>query len=70
MKSNKYAILVKNMSKDFVIYGDRPNTLKEKIIRFGKNKKEINHVLKNINLSIAIDFTSSNGYPQYSDSLH
>ena len=24
----------------------------------------------NINLSIAIDFTSSNGYPQYSDSLH
>ena len=52
MKSNKYAILVKNMSKDFVIYGDRPNTLKEKIIRFGKNKKEIHHVLKNINLSI------------------
>lgn len=52
MKNNKYAIVVKNMSKDFVIYGDRPNTLKEKIIRFGQNKKEIHHVLKNINLNI------------------
>ena len=52
MKSNKYAIVVKDMSKDFIIYGDRPNTLKEKIIRFGKNKKEVHHVLKNINLNI------------------
>jgi ABC-type polysaccharide/polyol phosphate transport system ATPase subunit len=52
MRENKYAIVVKDMSKDFVIYGDKPNTLKEKIIRFGKNKKEIHHVLKNINLKI------------------
>ena len=52
MKNDKYAIIVKNMSKDFVVYGDRPNTLKEKIIRLGKNKKEVHHVLKNINLNI------------------
>lgn len=52
MKNKKYAIEVKDMSKDFNIYGDRPNTLKEKIIRFGQNKKEVHHVLKNINLNI------------------
>ena len=52
MKKNDYAIKVINMSKDFVIYGDRANTLKEKIIRFKNSKKEIHHVLKNINLKI------------------
>ena len=52
MKNKKNAIEIKNMSKDFVIYGDRANTLKEKIIRLGKSKKEIHHVLKNINLEI------------------
>ena len=52
MKKNKYAIVIKNMSKDFIIYGDRPNTLKERIIRIGKNKKEVHHVLKNIDLNI------------------
>ena len=52
MKNKKNAIEVKNMSKDFIIYGDRANTLKEKIIRLGKSKKEIHHVLKNINLEI------------------
>lgn len=49
---SKYVINVKNMSKDFVIYGDKANTLKEKIIRFRSNKKEIFHVLKNIDLKI------------------
>lgn len=49
---NKYAICVENMSKDFNIYGDKSNTLKEKIIRFAKSKKETRHVLKNINLKI------------------
>lgn len=52
MKNKRNAIEVKNMSKDFIIYGDRANTLKEKIIRIGKSKKEIHHVLKNINLEI------------------
>ncbi len=47
-----YAIKVENMSKNFVIYGDKANTLKEKIIRLGKSKKEVKEVLKNINLTI------------------
>lgn len=46
------AIEVKNMYKDFIIYGDRANTLKEKIIRFNNTKKETRNVLKNVNLTI------------------
>ena len=38
------------MNKDFIIYGDKANTLKEKIVRFNKNRKEIRKVLKNINI--------------------
>ena len=52
MKKNEYVIKITDMSKDFIVYGDRANTLKEKIIRFNKSKKEIHHVLKNINLNI------------------
>lgn len=52
MESNDYVIEVNNLSKDFIIYGDRANTLKEKIIRFRSNKKEVFHVLKNVNLKI------------------
>ena len=47
LKNNKCAILVENMSKDFILYGDKANTLKERIIRIGKNKKDVIHVLKN-----------------------
>ncbi len=52
MKNSQVAITVKNMSKDFIICGDKANTLKEKIIRFGNNNKEVRHILKNINLEI------------------
>ena len=52
MKNGKYAISVKNMSKDFIVYGDKSSTLKEKILRFRNNKKEVRHVLKNVNLNI------------------
>ena len=52
MKENNIAICIKNMSKDFIIYGDKANTLKERIIRFNKNNKEIRNVLKNINIDI------------------
>ena len=51
MKKN-VAIEVKDMNKDFIIYGDKANTLKEKIIRLNKTKKEVRSVLKNINLKI------------------
>ena len=52
MKENNIAICMKNMSKDFIIYGDKANTLKDRIIRFNKNNKEIRNVLKNINIDI------------------
>ena len=52
MKENNIAICIQNMSKDFIIYGDKANTLKERIIRFNKNNKEIRNVLKNINIDI------------------
>ena len=52
MSNNKLAIEVKNMSKDFIIYGDKANTLKEKIVRLTRNNKEIRNVLKDINIKI------------------
>ena len=51
MKKN-VAIKVENMSKDFIVYGDKANTLKEKMIRIGNTKKEVRNILKNINLEI------------------
>lgn len=49
---NNVAIEVKNMTKNFKLYYDKPNTLKERFVRFGKDKVEIRCVLKNINLTI------------------
>lgn len=46
------AIEVKNLSKDFKVYYDKPNTLKEKIVFWKNNKSEVRHVLKNINIDI------------------
>jgi len=51
-KDDKYVIEIKNMNKEFVVYGDRANTLKEKIIRLNNSKKEVRRVLKDINLKI------------------
>lgn len=48
----KYAIRVKNMSKSFKLYYDKPNTLKERLVFWNKTKKEIHTVLKNINIDI------------------
>ena len=52
MKKTDIAIEVKNMTKTFKLYSDKPNTLKEKIVRGWKNKPEIRTVLKDINLEI------------------
>lgn len=51
MKDN-VAIKVTDMTKTFKLYTDKPNTLKEKIVRGWKNKTEIRTVLNNINLTI------------------
>lgn len=50
-KSNN-AIEVKNMSKDFKLIYDKPNTLKERLVFWKSTKKEYRNVLRNINLNI------------------
>ena len=52
MTKNGNAIEVKNMSKDFKLIYDKPNTLKERLVFWKNTKKEYRHVLKNINLNI------------------
>ena len=46
------AIEVKDLYKNFTIYYDKANTLKERLIRLGKGKKEKREILKGINLEI------------------
>lgn len=48
----KIAISVENVTKNFKLYSDKPETLKEKIIRGKKNKITYRCVLKDINLEI------------------
>ncbi len=51
-KKAEYAIQVKNVSKDFKIYYDKANTLKERLVFWKRKKPELHHVLKNININI------------------
>ena len=51
MKKNT-AIEIKDLYKNFTIYYDKANTLKERLIRLGKGKKEKREILKGINLEI------------------
>lgn len=46
------AIEVKDLYKNFTVYYDKANTIKERLIRLGKGKKEEREILKNINLEI------------------
>lgn len=46
------SIEVKNMSKKFNVYYDKANTLKEKMMFWNRNRKEVRNVLKNININI------------------
>ena len=52
MAKSKNAIEIKNMSKDFKLIYDKPNTLKERLVFWNSTKKEYRHILKNINLTI------------------
>ena len=55
MKKNIYndlAIIVKDMSKSFKIYYDKPNTLKERLLFWKRNDTEIRPILTDINLEI------------------
>lgn len=52
-KSAEIAISVKGVYKDFKLFYDKANTLKEKILFFKeRNKSDLLHVLKDINLDI------------------
>ncbi|MBQ3413892.1 MAG: ABC transporter ATP-binding protein [Clostridia bacterium] len=46
------AIEVKDLYKEFTIYYDKANTLKERLIRLGKGKKEKRQILKGVSLEI------------------
>jgi ABC-type polysaccharide/polyol phosphate transport system ATPase subunit len=48
----KEAISVKNVTKSFKVFYDKPSTLKERIVFWNKTKKEVRTVLKNINIEI------------------
>ena len=60
-----YAICVKDVYKNFNVYLDKSNTIKEKILFLSRNKKEKREVLKGINLKIkqgeAVALIGTNG---------
>ena len=51
-KKNDLAIDVNHVTKTFKLYSDKPQTLKERLVRGWKNKTEERVVLKDINLEI------------------
>ena len=50
--NDEYSIVVKNMTKNFKVYYDKPKTLKERLVFWKNNKVERRVVLDNINLNI------------------
>ena len=53
MKNNEdYAIEVQDVYKTFNVYLDKANSLKEKMLFWKRNRKEVREVLKGINLNI------------------
>lgn len=49
---NNYSIEVQDVYKTFNVYLDKANSLKEKLLFWKRNKKEVREVLKGINLNI------------------
>ena len=50
--NNEIAIKVKNVTKNFKLYSDKVNTLKERLVRGKNNKTTLRTVLTNINVEI------------------
>lgn len=48
----EYAIEVQDVYKTFDVYLDKANSIKEKLLFWKRNRKEIREVLKGINLNI------------------
>jgi ABC-type polysaccharide/polyol phosphate transport system ATPase subunit len=51
-KKDNYAIKAEDVTKKFKVYYDKPITLKQRLVTFGKNKKTYRTVLENINVEI------------------
>ena len=49
---NNYSIEVQDVYKTFNVYLDKANSLKEKLLFWQRNKKEVREVLKGINLNV------------------
>lgn len=52
MEKDRIAINLQNVSKKFKVYHDRPDTLKESILKLRSNKYELIDSLKNFNLTV------------------
>jgi len=52
MKKEEYTIEVKNVTKKFKVYYDKPNTLKERLVFWKNNKAEERTVLEDINVKV------------------
>jgi len=52
MKKNDYAIEIKNMTKKFKLFYDKPSTLKERLVFWNHKKADERVILNNINLNI------------------
>lgn len=51
-QNDEIAIEVKHVSKDFKLFYDKANTLKEKLLFWNRSKNDLLHILKDINLEI------------------
>ena len=51
-KDSDIAVEVKDVTKYFKLYFDKPNTLKERLVNIGRNKSVKRIVLEHINLTI------------------
>ncbi len=63
--TEQYAICIKDVYKNFSVYLDKANTLKEKLLFLSRSRKEKREVLKGINLNIkkgeAVALIGTNG---------
>lgn len=51
-ESTENAIIVEDVYKDFNVFYDKTNTIKDKVLFWNKSKKEVREILKGINLKI------------------